>query len=496
MTKDIGKFPGNQEQIGLDEKNIPENHGAHQTVLAGESQERTNGQRTGVFKMAPSRLLAEPTESEEEKGSLDQSRSVDQEKNRDVPMHLPRSQEVLPFGITNKESLAEGPTDQEDLMRPTSSSTTSRENENGEGAEQQPLSKTAVPPRVRQETSGLDSTHRASNATFTDEGKGDFSSTSTDVRHQSMHSSSGEAERYSAALLAIPAVDLEVTLHDTQVAFLSNLHAAVEDIECSEQLRQAAENSVIEGHAGDRNSGEEVGTPFSSAAMYNQSDLEALSWYEKLDSLSPLAAAALSSSNEAPAYRPAKDEWECGAAIGFASPVCIDKFMNHRRSDEYAGYGYGQSVSQFLASRSIDRANARGKAVRNLSGSRRRRVRRELRTVAAEPRYLGFEAFESFVEANSYMLTEDVYSAIDSGTTVSISADGELLMNGFNPKSAVKIVGFNGSMSRSAGSGDIVGFAYSRDERRIPLRVQKVHSVLGAPNDLLSVSAMLYFSLH
>ena len=134
-----------------------------------------------------------------------------------------------------------------------------------------------------------------------------------------MHSSSGEAERYSAALLAIPAVDLEVTLHDNQVAFLSNLHAAVEDIGCSEQLRQAAENSVIEGHAGDRNSGEEVGTPFSSAAMYNQSDLEALSWYEKLDSLSPLAAAALSSSNEAPAYRPAKDEWECGAAIGFAS---------------------------------------------------------------------------------------------------------------------------------------------------------------------------------
>ena len=282
VTKDIGKFPGNQEQIGLDEKKIPETHGAHQTVLAGEFQER----KEGVFKMAPSRLLAEPTESEGEKGSLDQSRSVDQEKNRDVPMHLPRSQEVLPFGITNKESLAEGPTDQEDLMRPTSSSTTSRENENGEGAEQQPLSKTAVPPRVRQETSGLDSTHRASNATFTDEGEGDFSSTSTDVRHRSMHRSSGEAERYSAALLAIPAVDLEVTLHDTQVAFLSNLHAAVEDIECSEQLRQAAENSVIEGHAGDRNSGEEVGSPFSSAAMYNQSDRVALKCYKKLDSSS------------------------------------------------------------------------------------------------------------------------------------------------------------------------------------------------------------------
>jgi hypothetical protein len=159
---------------------------------------------------------------------------------------------------------------------------------------------------------------------------------------------------------------LEITLHDNQVLFLSNLHAAVEDIECSEQLRQAAESSVNEGHAGDRNSGEEVGTPFSSAAMYTQSDLEALSWYQKLDSLSPLAAAATSSSNEAPAYRPTNDEWECGAAIGFASPVCIDKFMNHRRSDEYAGKGYEQSVSQFLACRKVGKANSRGKAVRSL----------------------------------------------------------------------------------------------------------------------------------
>ena len=149
-------------------------------------------------------------------------------------------------------------------------------------------------------------------------------------------------------------------------------------------------------------------------------------------------------------------------------------------------------VSQFLASRTwIDQANAGIKAIQVPSGSHRRKLRRELRTVAATPQYLGFEAFKSFAEAQSFVLTEDVYSAIDSGTTVSISADGKLLMNGFNPKSAVKIMGFNGSVSRSAGSGDIVGFAYSRDARRIPLRVQKVHSVLGAPNDLLSVSAML-----
>jgi len=52
-------------------------------------------------------------------------------------------------------------------------------------------------------------------------------------------------------------------------------------------------------------------------------------------------------------------------------------------------------------------------------------------------------------------------------------------------------MGFNGSVSRSAGSGDMVGFAYSQDARRVPLRVQKVHSVLGAPSDLLPVNAIL-----
>ena len=125
-------------------------HDDHQTVLAGDSQER-EGRETRACMMAPERdlglnppssqrphcqtlqeqklqeqklhsrtlspfavmpsgLLTESTEPVEgNKGSLDQSRSMDQEEKRDVPMHLPRSQEVLPFGITKKESLEERP---------------------------------------------------------------------------------------------------------------------------------------------------------------------------------------------------------------------------------------------------------------------------------------------------------------------------------------------------------------------------------------------------
>ena len=179
--------------------------------------------------------------------------------------------------------------------------------------------------------------------------------------------------------------------------------------------------------------------------------------------------------------------------------MCLDKFLRNRRDEDYAGHGYGLLASQFLASRQwAGQAKAGIKAVQSPSGSRRRELRRELRTVAGTPQYLGFEAFESFLQAKSYELTEDVYSAIDSGTTVSISADGKLLMNGFDPKSAVKIMGFNGSISKSAGSGDLVGFAYSRDGRRIPLRVQRVYSVLGASNRMRQciVAARLSIPLH
>ena len=219
-----------------------------------------------------------------------------------------------------------------------------------------PLSMTAENPSVSvcQETRSLDSKSG---------GDSDFSSASTDVCEEDLG-------RYSAALLQIPADDFEVTDHELQVKFLSNRHRAVENIECSEQLK----NSVLEGHAGDRAT--EKG-PSSSAAMY-QSDRTALSWYQNLESSNPIAAAAApqsvtpsSSSVAAPAYHSAQaslERWESGAAIGFANPVGIEVFVRHRRehSHGFAGMGYGQSISQFLASRAVvDRANAWKKASRS-----------------------------------------------------------------------------------------------------------------------------------
>ena len=142
MNKDIGKSPGNQEQIGLDEKKIPENH---------SGRERTEGQETSVFTKAPEHDLGlNPPSSQ-----IPSCQTLQEQKLR--------SRTLSPFAVTPSRLLA-GPTEpaerkEEDLMRPTSSSNTSRENENREGAEQ-PLSKTVFSPRVRQETSSLDSTHR------------------------------------------------------------------------------------------------------------------------------------------------------------------------------------------------------------------------------------------------------------------------------------------------------------------------------------------------
>jgi len=102
------------------------------------------------------------------------------------------------------------------------------------------------------------------------------------------------------------------------------------------------------------------------------------------------------------------------------------------------------------------------------------------------------EAMTSGVSHLSTNVSSDFYSAIDTGTTLTIMdlADGTRL-DGFDPEASVKIMGFNGSVLRSRGQGTAVGFGIARDGRRVILCVPKVHNLPGAPNDLLSVSAMV-----
>ena len=44
------------------------------------------------------------------------------------------------------------------------------------------------------------------------------------------------------------------------------------------------------------------------------------------------------------------------------------------------------------------------------------------------------------------------------------------------------------SLSKSNGSGTIVGYVYDADKQRIAIRIPRVYEVPGAPHELLSVS--------
>ena len=158
-------------------------------------------------------------------------------------------------------------------------------------------------------------------------------------------------------------------------------------------------------------------------------------------------------------------------------------------SRSFAGRGYGLTISEYAAQR-----REAGAAARVMSGGERRQLLRDLRKGEGESVYLGFEAFGALgqTEVDSVVIPEDKFSAIDTGTTLTIATlKDKSLLSQFNPKKTVKIVGFNGSMTTSAGSGQIIGFATSRSGRRVSIRIPNVHVVSGAPNNLLSVSAMV-----
>jgi len=185
-------------------------------------------------------------------------------------------------------------------------------------------------------------------------------------------------------------------------------------------------------------------------------------------------------------------------------------------SSEFEGYGYGTTISQYALAKAFTAPE------RSTSSSQRRKSSREFRLVAGEPFYLAFEAFtqrDAVATTNksrdgsggacngtqvptalpaSKCLTQEVYSAVDSGTTLTIMDLPGGTFVGYNKNNRLKIAGFNGSVSKSRGSGTVIGFAQSTTGNRVDLRIPNVHSVVGAPNDLLSVSGMvrLGYSFH
>ena len=161
----------------------------------------------------------------------------------------------------------------------------------------------------------------------------------------------------------------------------------------------------------------------------------------------------------------------------------------------FAGIGYHATITQFER----DKVTAMKNNPRTPTGSEVRKEKRrqkELATVAGDTVFLALPAFDqrgtmTSTTPSSIAVTEDTFMIVDSGTTISITDLESKTFEDFDEKASVKIRGFNGSLSKSSGSGTIVGYADDEQGRPVAVRVPRVHRVDGAPNQLLSVSEMV-----
>ena len=112
--------------------------------------------------------------------------------------------------------------------------------------------------------------------------------------------------------------------------------------------------------------------------------------------------------------------------------------------------GYGTTVQQYEAHRIA--ASSDRKESTKITGGQLRQLRRELRAVENEKMTLGFPEFSMGSHTDSIVLSDYVYSAVDSGTSVTVAKLADSLA-GFNQSATIKIMGFNGTVSRSGGKG-------------------------------------------
>jgi hypothetical protein len=95
------------------------------------------------------------------------------------------------------------------------------------------------------------------------------------------------------------------------------------------------------------------------------------------------------------------------------------------------------------------------------------------------------------------LLDDQEFAAIDSGSTINLTRESVPLLD-FDSSISTTIMGFNGSRTRSIGAGTISGLTADEHGNDVSFRIPNAHIVKGAPNNLLSVSALVRqgFSFH
>ena len=304
--------------------------------------------------------------------------------------------------------------------------------------------------------------------------------------------------------------ELELAVHQTQSHYLHCLEGYVQDAEWSEFLSNSRSDELEARESKACASGREDGgqvdtwpdtTTMTRPAESNGSRVAAAVWTKRDRQRAPrvgLSAAEKTSSrrSSSPAHDPVASSWESEGrdvestreALEMVQPIGARQWRDHYERSGFTGLGYGTTVTQYEASRAA-LSRDYGESVR-LSGGRLRQLRRELRAVKCEELRLGFAAFGKGASPESILLSDDVYSAVDSGTSVTIAQLAHQLA-GFDKSATIRIMGFNGNVSRSGGKGRMIGVALNRQGERVVVRVPNAHHIAGAPSDLLSVSALV-----
>jgi len=307
--------------------------------------------------------------------------------------------------------------------------------------------------------------------------------------------------------------ELETAVHRSQSIYLSRLEDSVQNAEFRGFLATARKEpegldyACAHGDGGSQDCEQAhvelfAGTSTSTKSVVpRRRQLAVAAWVEKAKEKArskELTAEERALKWGAPAYDPVKDNWESDRevdsakeALELCQPIGAREWWGHHcgRSD-FTGRGYGTSIAQVEASRTAALSWAQRRS--RLSGSDRRQIGRELRAHEGDEFSLGFAAFDGGQDVDSIVLSDHVYSVVDSGTSVTIAELASKLV-GLDKTATIKIMGFNGSTSRSGGKGRMMGFATSRAGRRVAIRVPDAHHVPGAPSDLLSVSALAAF---
>ena len=166
-------------------------------------------------------------------------------------------------------------------------------------------------------------------------------------------------------------------------------------------------------------------------------------------------------------------------------------------SNEFKGLGYSSTIANYISHRFKDdtktappKPEKLGRAATKLAA---RALLDERRTSGGSDAYLAISSLSRGGGGiDSLYVDDETYAIVDSGTSVTITnLRDRTMLESFDEKKSVKIAGFNGSRSRSRGSGTIVGYASAQSGRTVTIRIPDSHQVDGAPHDLISVSNMV-----